>query len=55
MQSLGENTAERVFSELAKEDRVAIENQSVKISTLTGGLSKSGTIPVPKNHNHGEI
>lgn len=55
IQALGQNTIERVFSNIAKEDRTAIENQTLKVSTLTGGISKSGTMPVPKNHNHGEI
>ena len=55
IQALGQNTIERVFSNIAKEDRTAIDNQTLKVSTLTGGISKNGTMPVPKNHNHGEI
>ena len=52
--SMGEITQKRVFSAIAEEERKSIENQQIKVSTLTGGLSAAGSIPVPKNHHYGK-
>ena len=53
--SLGIITGKRVFEEMAKEDRESILQQKKRIEPQTGRLSSTGTIPVPPNHNHGQV
>lgn len=53
-QALGTTTTERVFTEIAKEDRNAIENQTKKIVTSTGAISSSGSISIPRSHHYGK-
>ncbi len=53
-QALGVATTQRVFTEIAKEDRAAIENQSKKIVTTTGEISSSGSVSIPRNHHYGK-
>jgi hypothetical protein len=40
---------------MAKEEEQAILAQQAKVNTATGVISSSGTVPVPPNHNHGEV
>lgn len=54
-ESLGIITGKRVFEEMAKEDRESILQQKKRIEPQTGRLSSTGTIPVPPNHNHGQV
>jgi hypothetical protein len=52
---LGDKTIRQVFDKIADEDRNAIESQKAKLSATTGIISHAGTIPVQRNHNHGEV
>lgn len=52
---LGTTTGLRVFNEMAKEEEKAITSQQTKVNVATGTISSSGTMPVPPNHNHGEV
>lgn len=54
-ESLGVITSKKVFEEMAKEDRESIVQQKKRIDPKTGHVSTAGTIPVPPNHNHGQI
>ena len=49
-----ENIGEKVFSQMADEDRAAVENDKMKVSTVTGALSSTGTVSVPHNHHFGK-
>lgn len=53
--ALGNTTIEKVFNEMAMAERKDIETQVSKLSIDTGIISKTGTIPIPQNHNHGKI
>ena len=53
-QALGIATTERVFGKIAKEERIAIENQTKKIVTSTGAISESGSISIPRSHHYGK-
>lgn len=53
--ALGGKTIRQVFDKMADEDREAIESQTAKLSATTGIISYTGTIPVKRNHNHGEV
>lgn len=53
-QALGTTTTERVFTEIAKEDRNAIENQTKKIVTSTGAISLLGSVSIPRSHHYGK-
>ena len=52
--AFGENIGEKVFSQMADEDRAAVENDKMKVSTVTGALSSTGTVSVPRNHHFGK-
>jgi len=51
--SFGNRTTSRVFSSMAEDDRKAIQDQSMKIVTASGTISKDGTVKVPKNSHYG--
>ncbi len=53
-QALGATTTRRVFNEIAKEERAAIENQSKRIDSTTGAISSKGSIPIPRSHHYGQ-
>ena len=52
-QALGTTTTEKVFTDIAKEERAAIENQSKKIETSTGAISSAGSVSIPRSHHYG--
>ena len=51
--SLGEVTHNRVFAQMAEEERKAIAAQQRKIDPKTGGITESGSIPIPRSHHYG--
>lgn len=53
-QALGTATTQRVFTDIAKEERVAIENQTKKIVTSTGAISSTGSVSIPRSHHYGK-
>lgn len=53
-QVLGATTTQRVFTDIAKEERAAIENQNKKIVTSTGAISSTGSVDIPRSHHYGE-
>lgn len=53
-QALGTATTQRVFTDIAKEDRAAIENQTKKIVTSTGAISTTGSVSIPRSHHYGK-
>lgn len=53
-QALGAATTQRVFTDIAKEDRAAIENQTKKIVTSTGAIASTGSISIPRSHHYGK-
>ena len=53
-QALGATTTQRVFTDIAKEDRAAIENQTKKIVTSTGAISSTGSVSIPRSHHYGK-
>lgn len=53
-QALGTTTTQRVFTDIAKEEREAIENQTKKIVTSTGAISSTGSISIPRSHHYGK-
>ena len=52
--ALGIATTQRVFNDIAKEERIAIENQSKKIVTSTGAISSIGSVSIPRSHHYGK-
>ncbi len=50
---LGEVTQNRVFTQIAEEDRKAIETQKKKLDTTTGGITSSGNVSIPRSHHYG--
>lgn len=51
----GRITGDRVYNEMAEEERRAIIDQRAKIMTQTGAISARGTIKIPANrHFHGD-
>ncbi len=53
--SMGTVTHDRVFRQLAEEERAAIAEQRTKVDVSKGTLSTNGSIPVPKNHHYGAL
>lgn len=53
-QALGTATTQRVFTDIAKEERAAIENHTKKIVTSTGAISSTGSISIPRSHHYGK-
>ena len=53
-QALGTATTQRVFTDIAKEERAAIENQTKKIVTSTGAISSIGSVSIPRSHHYGK-
>ena len=53
-QALGTGTTQRVFTDIAKEERAAIENQTKKIVTSTGAISSTGSVSIPRSHHYGK-
>ncbi len=53
-QALGKVTTHRVFTDIAKDERTAIENQTKKIVTSTGAISSTGSISIPRSHHYGK-
>lgn len=51
--SLGEVTHNRVFAQMAEEERQAIAAQQRKVDPKTGGITESGSIPIPRSHHYG--
>jgi len=51
--SLGEVTHNRVFTQMAEEEHKAIVAQHRKIDPKTGGITKSGSVPIPRSHHYG--
>lgn len=51
--SLGEVTHNRVFTQIAEEERQAIAAQHRKVDPKTGGITESGSIPIPRSHHYG--
>ena len=51
--SLGEVTHNRVFTQMAEEERQAIAAQHRKVDPKTGGITESGSIPIPRSHHYG--
>lgn len=52
--ALGVTTGNKVFTEMAKEEREAIEKQQSKVSSATGAISNKGNISIPRNHHYGK-
>lgn len=52
--ALGESTTTRVFSQMAQEERAAIEKNVNKIVTATGAISPNGTVSIPRSHHYGK-
>lgn len=52
-QALGTTTTQRVFTDIAKEERSAIENQTKKVAPETGAISSTGSISIPRSHHYG--
>ncbi len=52
--ALGVTTGNKVFIEMAKEEREAIEKQQSKVSSATGAISNKGNISIPRNHHYGK-
>ncbi len=52
--ALGVKTGTKVFAEMAKEERDAIEKQQVKVSSTTGSISDKGNIAILRNHHYGK-
>ena len=53
-QALGVTTGKRIFNELAREEREAIEKQKNKICPSTGMISEKGNITIPRSHHYGK-
>ena len=53
-QALGVVTGKRIFNELAREEREAIEKQKNKICPATGMISEKGSISIPRSHHYGK-
>jgi hypothetical protein len=51
--SLGEVTHNRVFAQMAEEERQAIAAQQRKVDPKTGNITESGSIPIPRSHHYG--
>lgn len=51
--NLGEVTHDRVFRQMAEEERKKIADQQVKVTPSTGALAASGSISVPRSHHYG--
>lgn len=52
--AFGATTTQRVFTDIAKEERAAIENQTKKIVTSTGAISSTGSVSIPRSHHYGK-
>lgn len=52
--AIGAITSKRVFSEMAKEEELAIINKQIKVDPKAGTLSTSGTVSIPPNHHYGK-
>ena len=50
--SLGEITHNRVFAQMAEEERQAIAAQQRKVDPKTGSITESGSIPIPGSHHY---
>jgi len=51
--NLGEITHNRVFRQMAEEERKNISNQHTKVNPTTGALTAAGSITVPRSHHYG--
>lgn len=51
--NLGAVTHDRVFHQMAEEERKSISDQRVKINPETGALTAAGSISVPRSHHYG--
>lgn len=51
--NLGEVTHDRVFSQMAEEERQKISDQRTKVNPATGALTAAGSISVPRSHHYG--
>ena len=51
--SLGEVTQNRVFAQMAEEERLAIAAQQRKVDPKTGSITESGSISIPRSHHYG--
>lgn len=51
--SLGEVTHNRVFRQIAEDERRAIAENSVKLDPTSGKISATGSIEIPRNHHYG--
>ena len=51
--NLGEVTHDRVFRQMAEEERKSISDQRTKVNPATGTLTASGSISVPRSHHYG--
>lgn len=53
-QALGVTTTQKVFTDIANEERAAIENQTKKIVTSTGAIASTGSVSIPRSHHYGQ-
>ena len=52
----GNETGKRVFAGIGAATTAGVIGGTTKVSAVTGGFSKSGTIPVQPNHHfHGKV
>lgn len=51
--NLGEVTHDRVFRQMAEDERKNIADQQVKVTPSTGALAATGSISVPRSHHYG--
>ena len=51
--SLGEVTHNRVFRQIAEDERRAIAEKSAKVDPASGKISATGSIEIPRNHHYG--
>lgn len=51
--NFGEVTHDRVFRQMAEEERKSISDQRAKVNPATGALTAAGSVPVPRSHHYG--
>lgn len=51
--SVGKVTCDRVFAQMAQEERRSMEAQQKKIDPKTGSITESGSILIPRSHHYG--